>query len=245
MMPMHVSVPEPLAREAWRRDLPVSGICQRALRDEITRRRELESTGDIKVFYEEDHQDADPATWPGWDITRPTLVYGHSLEHGFGWTLYYELGARPGDNPDDYFIPGGPVDLEWSLRAAREHLQAARPPWPASSDRGPGADTQGMAAAEADDDFGPGSPRQYIALIPGGGWMVWRGGYSVPVLAWALQPDGDLIALETDDDGRFYAHPVDQHSPEDREVWHPDSSSSRAQMRLRQYRQQFEERSDV
>lgn len=72
--------------------------------------------------------------------------------------------------------------------------------------------------------------------------MTWCGGSSRPVLAWALQADGDVVALEADDaGGRMYVSPVADADGE-RELWHPDDSSPQAQMRLREYREELDER---
>ena len=50
---------------------------------------------------------------------------------------------------------------------------------------------------------GDGDPDPYVALIPGGGWMIWDAlrGWSTPVIAWAMDANGDVVALETDRDG--------------------------------------------
>jgi hypothetical protein len=44
-MRMNISVPDVLAEEVRKRDLPVSAICQRALNDEVTRLRAMEASG--------------------------------------------------------------------------------------------------------------------------------------------------------------------------------------------------------
>jgi Post-segregation antitoxin CcdA len=125
-MRMNISVPDALAEEVRRRDLPISAICQRALRDEVTRARAIEKSGDIRIYIEADQPDSDPASWPGFDPGKPNLVYGRNSEHRMtGWTLWYERGAEAGDNPADYFIPGDRSDVEWALSRAREVLRLA------------------------------------------------------------------------------------------------------------------------
>ena len=52
-MRMNISVPDALAEEVRRRDLPISAICQRALRDELNRLRTIKETDDIQVFMRE------------------------------------------------------------------------------------------------------------------------------------------------------------------------------------------------
>jgi hypothetical protein len=83
---------------------------------------------------------------------------------------------------------------------------------------------------------------QFVALIPGGGWMIFHhkgeDDYSSPVVAWALQANGDVVPLEASDDGRPYLHPVDA-SEDSGELWHPGSSSRRAQMRMQYHRDQI------
>jgi hypothetical protein len=100
-----------------------------------------------------------------------------------------------------------------------------------------------MTDAPQHEEYGPGDPRQFVGIIPGGGWMIWRGDHSVPVVAWALQADSEVVALEADDDGRFFLYPVDAHHDE-RELWHPDSSSERTQLRLREYQDQLQRGGD-
>lgn len=61
----------------------------------------------------------------------------------------------------------------------------------------------------------------YVSLIPGGGWMVKYTeagvpGWSSPVVAWGLRPDGQIDALGTDSDGVV-------HTIEEGEIYHPDS----------------------
>jgi post-segregation antitoxin (ccd killing protein) len=43
---MNISVPDALAEEVRQRNVPVSAVCQRALRDEVRRRRGAEPSGE-------------------------------------------------------------------------------------------------------------------------------------------------------------------------------------------------------
>ena len=92
------------------------------------------------------------------------------------------------------------------------------------------------------DPTDPSLGRQFVALIPGGGWMIFHGAgdddYSSPVVAWALQANGDVVPLEVDNDGRVYLYPTDT-TEDSGELWHPDSSSRRAQMRMQYHRDQI------
>jgi hypothetical protein len=83
---------------------------------------------------------------------------------------------------------------------------------------------------------------QFVTLIPGGGWMIFHNtgddDYSSPVIAWALQANGDVVPLEVGDDSRVHPYPVDA-AADSGELWHPDSSSRRAQMRMQYHRDQI------
>lgn len=125
-MRLNISVPDALADEVRRRDIPVSAICQRALRDEVSRLQTIERADDILIYIASEQLGLDPGTWPGWDPAKPRLVYGHHPERGDGWALSYELGDEPGDNPDDHFIGGAARDVEWALSQARAWLRLAR-----------------------------------------------------------------------------------------------------------------------
>lgn len=128
-MRMNISVPDELAEQVRHHDVPISAICQRALREEVDRLRLIKDADDILVYVESEHADPDPATWPGYDETKPTLTYkrwpaGRRWE--LGWVLEYEEGDQPGDNPNDTFTTGDPDDppIEWARHvvasAARE-----------------------------------------------------------------------------------------------------------------------------
>jgi hypothetical protein len=125
-MRMNISVPDTLADEVRKRDVPISAICQRALREEVSRMQIIERTEDILIYVEDDQPDPDPRTWPGFDPAKPHMVYGRHPEHVPGWTLYYEQGARPEDNPVDYFIGLRVTQVDHALMRAREVLVRAR-----------------------------------------------------------------------------------------------------------------------
>lgn len=78
-------------------------------------RRHLGVADDIEVRIEP----TDPGT-----VTvdeKPALVYGRHVEHGQGWTLWYQ---EPGGNGvDDYFIPGNANEAEKALASARRWLR--------------------------------------------------------------------------------------------------------------------------
>lgn len=120
-MRMNISVPDDLANEVRKHDLPISAICQRALREEVNRLHVIENTDDILVYVESDYQDPDPASWPGWDGSKPNLIYQRYPIGGrweLGWLLTYDLA--PG-SPDEVFTPGDPDDppVEWARHVVR------------------------------------------------------------------------------------------------------------------------------
>jgi hypothetical protein len=127
-MRMNISVPDALAEEVRRRDIPISAVCQRALREEVDRLRGIEGADDILVYVESEQADPDPTSWPGFDPAKPVLTYKRLPLGGrpqLGWVLAYELGDEPGDNPTDEFTGGDPGDppIEWArhvVRAGRE-----------------------------------------------------------------------------------------------------------------------------
>jgi hypothetical protein len=127
-MRMNISVPDALAEEVRRRDIAISAVCQRALRDEVNRLRALDNVKDILVYVESEQPDPDPTTWPGFDPALPTLTYkrwplGGRLQ--LLWVLEYEVGDEPGDNPTDEITPGDPDDppIEWARDIVREALR--------------------------------------------------------------------------------------------------------------------------
>lgn len=85
------------------------------------------------------------------------------------------------------------------------------------------------------------SEDRIVALIPGGGWMIWhsdaKSGWSDPVVAWALCASGDVIPLEADHDGTVW--PL-RPPGGDHEIWHPESSSRQAQGRLQHHRNELD-----
>lgn len=91
---------------------------------------------------------------------------------------------------------------------------------------------------------GPGGPQQFIAIIPGGGWMLYYSdgerGWSEPVIAWVLQADGAIMPVETASEGSTLALAVDYGRGSGPELWHPDSSSAKAQARLQHHRDQLQ-----
>ncbi len=86
------------------------------------------------------------------------------------------------------------------------------------------------------------NPHRVIQVIPGGGWMIWREGgheeWSQPVVGWALHANGTVTVLDTDMTG-FADRPG---GGEQFEVWHPDSTSDRAEQRQRQHLEQLKAR---
>jgi hypothetical protein len=88
--------------------------------------------------------------------------------------------------------------------------------------------------------YGPGQSEQTIGLIPGGGWMIFSSAphdsWSAPVVAWALQANGDIVPMEADSNGHVW--PV---SMEGGELWHPDSSRQQDQLRAAAHRTQLEQ----
>lgn len=67
------------------------------------------------------------------------------------------------------------------------------------------------------------NPAPIVAVIPGGGWRVERGDgdgtWSEPLVAWGLDTNGNLHALDADSTGLVM--PVDEG---DIRIYHPDSS---------------------
>jgi hypothetical protein len=130
-MRMNISVPDALAEEVRQRNVPISAICQRALREEVDRLRRVESTDDILVYVESEMAecfDPDPTSWPGFDPAKPTLTYKRHYIGGrweLGWVLDYELGDEPGDNPTDDFAPGEPDDppVDWARFVVRRSAE--------------------------------------------------------------------------------------------------------------------------
>src|ERR1700726_3007644 len=98
-MRMNISVPDALAEEVRQRNIPISSVCQRALREEVDRRRLAEDATDIFVYVANDENGPfDPAAHPGYVSGTPTLIYqrypvGRRLE--LGWVLEYETGDEP------------------------------------------------------------------------------------------------------------------------------------------------------
>lgn len=124
---MNISMPDTLAEQVRERNVPISAVCQRALRDEVHRLRLIEEADDIQVYIESEQADPDPNTWPEFEPGKPTLTYkpypvGRHLE--LGWVLEYEAGYEIGSGPADYFIPGDPDKPP--IERAREHLSQVR-----------------------------------------------------------------------------------------------------------------------
>ena len=128
-MRMNISVPDALAEEVRRRDIAISAVCQRALRDEVSRLRVIEDADDILVYVENEQDDIDPTTWPGFDWGKPILTYkrypvGPHWE--LGWVLEYEDGDEQNSNPVGYFIGGESMGLGPNsppIHAARERIR--------------------------------------------------------------------------------------------------------------------------
>jgi hypothetical protein len=123
-MRMNISVPDELAEQVRLRDIPISAICQRALRDEVDRLRRIEDADDILVYVESQQPDPDPGMWPGYDPAKPRLIY-QRYQVGRRWELGWVLTYEEGDNPNDVFTSGDPGDppIEWArgvVRAAAE-----------------------------------------------------------------------------------------------------------------------------
>jgi hypothetical protein len=116
-MRMNISVPDALAEQVRERNLAISSICQRALREEVSRLRAIEASTDIQVYIAADELNPDPATWPNFDPARPHLVYGRHPVHGEGWILDYEEGGIDG------FFPGYRSDVDAVLDRARALLR--------------------------------------------------------------------------------------------------------------------------
>ncbi len=128
-MRMNISVPGALAEEVRRRDIAISAVCQRALREEVNRLRVIEDADDILVYVEREQADLDPTTWPGFDWGKPMLTYkrypvGPHWE--LGWVLEYEDGDEQGGNLVGYFIGGESMGLgpgSPPIQAARERIR--------------------------------------------------------------------------------------------------------------------------
>jgi hypothetical protein len=118
-MRINISVPDALAEEVRRRDIPVSAVCQRALREAVGSARAAEEADDILVWVEGD----DPG--PGSAAGKPTLTYkywpvGKSTQ--LVWVLEYEEAP---EGPLTMISGGTAAEppIDW----ARELLRAARP----------------------------------------------------------------------------------------------------------------------
>lgn len=127
-MRMNISVPDQLAEQVRELELPISSICQNALRDEVNRIRTIETADDILVYVESQQANPDPLTWPRFNPHKPTLTYkrypvGRHWE--LGWVLEWEAGGVGGD-PSDMFTPGEPGDppIEWARHVMCEHDDA-------------------------------------------------------------------------------------------------------------------------
>lgn len=125
-MRMNISVPDALAEEVRQRNVSISAVCQRALRDEVSRLSRLEGTDDVLVYIESEmsEQDPDETAWPGFDPAKPILTYKRYYAGGrweLGWVLDYEEGDEPGDNPNQVFTPGDPGDppIDWARTVVR------------------------------------------------------------------------------------------------------------------------------
>ncbi len=119
-MRMNISVPDAMAEQVRRRNMPISAICQRALREELAQLQAVESATDIQVYSGPAYPDPDPATWPNYDPALPHLVYGRHPVHGEGWTLDHAGSDVRG------FFPGGSGDAGAVLGRAREWLRRRR-----------------------------------------------------------------------------------------------------------------------
>lgn len=120
---MNISVPDALADEVRQRNLPISSICQRALREEVDRRRRVEEADDILVYVESEQSDPDVTTWPGFVPDKPTLTYkpypvGSTGRLQAVWVLEYD----DGDGPCDDVTAGEPDDppIDWAREIMRE-----------------------------------------------------------------------------------------------------------------------------
>lgn len=130
-MRMNISVPDDLAEEVRQRNVSTSAVCQRALREEVTRLRRVEGTDDVLVYIESEmaeQYDPDPTSWPGFDPAKPTLTYKRHHAGGrweLGWLLDYEGGDEPGDNPCEAFTPGDPGDppIDWARGVVRRYAE--------------------------------------------------------------------------------------------------------------------------
>jgi hypothetical protein len=128
-MRLNICLPDGLAEEVRRRDIAISAVCQRALREEVSRLRMIEDADDILVYVESEQAELDRTTWPGYDSGKPMLTYKRHLVGGqweLGWVLEYEDGDEYGAPPHSYFIGGELVGLgpgSPPIEAAREHIR--------------------------------------------------------------------------------------------------------------------------
>lgn len=92
------------------------------------------------------------------------------------------------------------------------------------------------------DVHGPGDPKQCLAIIPGGGWMIYYAtdGANVPVLGWVLQADGEILPLNSPENGVPAAMELSERSSQNVVFWHPDSTSPHSRQRYLEYRLQME-----
>ena len=125
-MRMNISVPDALAEEVRKRDLPVSAICQRALREEVSRQQAVELAGmkTLTVHVGEAHAassftgrwlldpDADRA-----DNPRRHFYYGVALT-GRGRIAVFTAS-------DDLETPNDLRDYDNLNKAARDGIPAA------------------------------------------------------------------------------------------------------------------------
>jgi hypothetical protein len=126
---LNISVPDALAEEVRQRNISISAVCQRALREEVDRRRLAEDATDIYVYVAVDENGPfDPAEHPDYVDGTPTLIYqrypvGRRLE--LGWVLSYEEGDEIGDNPNEEFTVGDPGDppIEWARGVVRRSAE--------------------------------------------------------------------------------------------------------------------------
>lgn len=116
-MRMNISVPDELAEQVRERNLPISAICQRALREELGRLSAAQAATDIQIYITANERDPDPLTWPNFDPAMPHLIYGLHPVHGEGWMLDYE------EADIHAFLPGWRGDAGPVLARARDLLR--------------------------------------------------------------------------------------------------------------------------